>query len=158
MNKEGAMPLTALVVAVVALFVGYLAVRRVSTLDRRLSQVVGEVEQVRAELSAAREKLEAQLQNIHVDAMKESGTLAFLPNMTIAEAMALHPGVGEILTKFSLNGCSSCAISDVDTLEGACRSYGIDQRALMTALSHLLESTPTDLVQMAQARERMPRN
>jgi hypothetical protein len=42
------------------------------------------------------------------------------------------------LADFHLGGCSNCAVSDVDTLEGACRSYGIDLESLMLALNRLL--------------------
>jgi len=45
-----------------------------------------------------------------------------------------------VLASFHLGGCSHCAVSDVDTIEGACQSYGIDQRALMTALNQLIDS------------------
>ena len=44
----------------------------------------------------------------------------------------------EVLASFHLGGCSHCAVSDVDTLEGACQSYGIDQSALMGALNDLV--------------------
>jgi hybrid cluster-associated redox disulfide protein len=59
--------------------------------------------------------------------------------MTIAEALAFHPRVGEVLASFNLGSCSSCAISDVDTIEGACQTYGIDLAALMAALTRLIE-------------------
>ena len=59
--------------------------------------------------------------------------------MTIAEALEIHPKVTEILASFHLGGCSHCAVSDVDTIEGACQTYGIDQKALMSALSQLVD-------------------
>ena len=59
--------------------------------------------------------------------------------MTIAEAMQMHPRVAEVLASFHLGGCSQCAVSDVDTIEGACQTYGIDQAALMQALNGLIE-------------------
>jgi hypothetical protein len=42
-----------------------------------------------------------------------------------------------VLGSFHLGGCSNCAVSDVDTLEGACQTYGVDQKALMAALEAL---------------------
>ena len=58
--------------------------------------------------------------------------------MTIAEALAVHPKVTEVLANFHLGGCSHCAVSDVDTIEGACQTYGLDEKALMAALTGLI--------------------
>ncbi len=70
---------------------------------------------------------------------RQAGELKFSPEMTIAEAMEVHPQVVQVLASFHLGGCSHCAVSDVDTIEGACQSYGIDQSALMTALNQLID-------------------
>jgi hybrid cluster-associated redox disulfide protein len=58
--------------------------------------------------------------------------------MTIAQALDVHPRVQDVLASFHLGGCSHCAVSDVDTIEGACQTYGIDQAALMGALNGLI--------------------
>jgi hybrid cluster-associated redox disulfide protein len=68
---------------------------------------------------------------------RQAGETLFSPRMTIADAMAVHPKVSEVLASFHLGGCSHCAVSDVDTIEGACQTYGIDQKALMNALNGL---------------------
>jgi hypothetical protein len=50
----------------------------------------------------------------------------------------MHPRVAEVLASFHLGGCSQCAVSDVDTIGGACQTYGIDEAALMQALQSLI--------------------
>ncbi len=129
----------ALVVAVVALVVAYLAVRRAGALDLRLSRISDNMVGLRTELIASQGKLSAQVADLRLAQRRQSGELRFEPSMTIAEALQIHPRVGELLASFHLGGCSQCAGSDVDTIEGACRSYGIDQAALMQALNGLIE-------------------
>jgi hybrid cluster-associated redox disulfide protein len=152
------MDIIALIVASVALLVAYLALRRAGAVDLRLSQTNHELGQAKAELNETRGRMEARLQEICLEMRRQAGDLRFLPSMTIAEAMQLHPGVSEVLSKFSLSGCSNCAISDVDTLEGACRSYGIDQDTLMSALGKLLEPDTSELLQMARTLPRATPN
>ena len=135
----------ALIVAVVALTVAYLALRRSGALAQQLSSAQSSLFSLRAELSETREQLEASLTDLRVEAKRRSGELKFEPSMTISEALEMHPRVADVLASFHLGGCSDCAISDVDTLQGACQSYGIDQTALMQALEALVESGQGDL-------------
>jgi hybrid cluster-associated redox disulfide protein len=129
----------ALVVAVVALVVAYLAVRRAGALDQRLSRFSDNLSSLRSELRESHEKLSAQLADLRLAQRRQAGDLKFEPSMTIAEALQIHPRVAELLSSFHLGGCSQCAVSDVDTIEGACQTYGIDQGALMRALNGLIE-------------------
>ncbi len=145
------MNIAALVVAVIALAVAYLTLRRTSALEGRLAQAEADLQRTKDEWAESRRLLEARLQEVSMDVRRHEGGLKFSPNMTIAEALQVHPGVAGVLASFKLSGCSNCSISDVDTLEGACRSYGIDQAALMKALANLLEPAGgSDLLQMAR--------
>ncbi|PKO21826.1 MAG: hypothetical protein CVU38_12610 [Chloroflexi bacterium HGW-Chloroflexi-1] len=133
------MATAALILAIISLLIAYLAVRRTGALDERLSRANSSLQELRADLSETREKLDARLVDLRVELRRQAGQLKFDPRMTIAEALTVHPRVAEVLASFHLGGCSECAISDVDTLAGACQSYGIDQNALMTALAELVE-------------------
>jgi len=130
----------ALVVAVIALVVAYLAVHRAGVLDHRLSRISDNLFTLRSELDENRERLNAQLTELRWAQRRQAGELKFEPTMTIAEALQMHPRVAEVLASFRLGGCSQCAVSDVDTIEGACQTYGIDQGALMQALRGLIET------------------
>jgi hybrid cluster-associated redox disulfide protein len=129
----------ALVVAVVALVVAYLAVRRAGAVDLRLSRLDDNLLSLRSEFTESQAKLSAQIADWRLAQRRQSGELKFEPGMTIAEALQVHPRVAEVLASFHLGGCSQCAVSDVDTIEGACQTYGIDQGALMQALNGLIE-------------------
>jgi hybrid cluster-associated redox disulfide protein len=146
------MNIVAPVISIIALLVAYLAIRRTEALEHRLAEQQSEWRRANAAVEQAQAKLEARVQQIGRETSTASGGLRFTPAMTIADAMQLHPGVADVLASFKLTGCSNCAISDVDTLEGACRSYGVDLAALMQSLSNLLEPHNSgDLLQMARA-------
>ena len=131
------MAIAALIVAAVAFVVAFLGMRRASTLQERLDRAMSAVFEMRSALNETNEKLDAKLFDLRLDLRRQSGETIFTPKMTIAEAMDVHPKVNEVLASFHLGGCSHCAVSDVDTIEGACQTYGIDQAALIDALNGL---------------------
>jgi hybrid cluster-associated redox disulfide protein len=134
-----AVQIIALVVAAVALVVAYVAVRRAGAVDLRLSRMSDALFNLRSEVTESQAKLSAQVADLRLTQRRQSGELKFEPSMTITEALQIHPRVAEVLSSFHLGGCSQCAVSDVDTIEGACQTYGIDQAALMQALNGLIE-------------------
>lgn len=60
-------------------------------------------------------------------------------NMTIAEAMAVHPRVAEVFAAFHLGGCAHCRINEVETLDQVCAGYGVDPDTLLDVLEGLME-------------------
>jgi hybrid cluster-associated redox disulfide protein len=132
------MEVVALITAALALAVAALTLRRSGTLAERLDRTAGSLSDLRTELAAANEKLDAKLTDLRLNVRRQAGEAIFNPKMTIAEALEVHPKVNEVLGSFHLGGCSHCAVSDVDTIEGACQTYGIDQAALMAALNGLV--------------------
>jgi len=132
------MATAALIIAILALLGAFLAFRRVGGLQERLERTMGQLYELRSALSAANEDHERKLNDLRLELKRQAGETIFDPKMTIADAMKVHPQVQDVLAGFHLGGCSHCAISDVDTIEGACQSYGIDQNALMNALNGLV--------------------
>jgi hybrid cluster-associated redox disulfide protein len=129
------MTIAALFVAVLSLVIAYLAFRRADALDKRLSETNDKLFDLRSQLNDA----SGEVRGLRMEMRRQAGDLSFSPTMTIAEALEVHPQVVQVLASFHLGGCSNCAVSDVDTIEGACQSYGIDQTALMTALNQLID-------------------
>ena len=66
----------------------------------------------------------------------------FQLDMTVADAMAVHPRVAEVFAAFHLGGCAHCGVSQVETIEQVCAAYGIDQDALLEVLEGLMEKDP----------------
>ena len=152
------MDIAALIVAVGALLLAYLALSRARVAGLALDKALSRAGEVEAELKETRTALETRLDEVRREIRRQSGTLRFRPEMTIADAMQTHPGVAAVLAEFQLGGCSSCAVSDVDTLEGACRSYSLDLEALLAALNRLVETKQEDAakpIDVSKMRVRM---
>lgn len=66
----------------------------------------------------------------------------FSPDMTIGEAMSMHPRVSEVFAAFHLGGCSSCGIGHVETIGQVCAAYGVDLDTLLEVLEGLMEKQP----------------
>jgi hybrid cluster-associated redox disulfide protein len=83
----------------------------------------------------------------------------FDPNMTVGEAMAVHPRVAEVFAAFQLGGCSSCGISEVETVAQVTMGYGVDVDMLLDVLEELMaeeeakkrESEQADVAEPAAA-------
>lgn len=131
------MTTVALAVALVALLIAFFALRRAGSLQERLDRADRTLYELRSALKETNTQLDEKLNDLKLSLRRQAGEVIFRPDMTIAEAMQVHPRVGEVLAAFHLGGCSHCAVSEVDTIEGACQSYGIDQNALMAALNSL---------------------
>jgi len=63
----------------------------------------------------------------------------FTPDMTVGEAMKLHPRAQFVFASYHLGGCSHCAISEHETIEQVCYGYGIPPDELLESLNSLLE-------------------
>ena len=62
----------------------------------------------------------------------------FSLDMTIAEAMNVHPRVREVFAVFHLGGCAHCAVGQFETLGQVCEGYGVDSETLLEALEGLV--------------------
>lgn len=65
----------------------------------------------------------------------------FTLDMTIAQAMQVHPRAAEVFAAFHLGGCAHCHINQVETLDNVCSAYGLDPNELLEALEGLMEPT-----------------
>lgn len=133
------MTIAALILALVALLAAFLAMRRINSLQQHLARANSTAFELRGALNEMQEQMGQQLTELRLSLRQQAGEAIFRPDMTIAEALTVHPKATEALASFHLGGCSQCAVSDVDTLEGACQTYGLDEKALMAALNGLID-------------------
>jgi hybrid cluster-associated redox disulfide protein len=133
------MTTVALLVAILSLVFAYLAFRRADAIEKRQSETNNRLTELSLQMTQVADEAREGLAGLHLTMRQRAGELNFSPEMTIADAMQVHPKVSEVLASFHLGSCSHCAVSDVDTIQGACQSYGIDQKALMTALNQLVD-------------------
>ncbi len=86
-------------------------------------------------------------QQIVSEELKARGVSArkhFDPDMTIEEAMAVHPQVGEVFAAFHLGGCSNCGIAEYETVGQVCIAYGVDVDVLFDVLEGLVEESEAE--------------
>lgn len=64
----------------------------------------------------------------------------FEPEMTVGEALALHPAARWVFAAYHLGGCTHCAVSNEETLTQVADGYGLPLKKLLSDLNSLLES------------------
>lgn len=62
----------------------------------------------------------------------------FNENMTVLEAMNVHPRAREVFAGYHLGGCSHCAISEYETVRQVCEGYGVPTEAILSSLESLV--------------------
>jgi hybrid cluster-associated redox disulfide protein len=72
------------------------------------------------------------------EVQQPEGFRYFSPDMTIGEAMSVHPRVREVFAAFHLGGCAHCAINQYETLEQVCAGYGVDLEMLLEVLESVV--------------------
>lgn len=74
--------------------------------------------------------------------MSETNTATeaqFRPDMTVGEAMKVHPEAALVFSSYHLGGCSHCSINEMETIEQVCMGYGVPVDQLVESLNNLLE-------------------
>ncbi len=64
----------------------------------------------------------------------------FIPQMTVGDAMALHPNARWVFASYHLGGCSHCAISTEETIEQVAEGYGVPLDKLIEDLNGLFSA------------------
>lgn len=108
------------------------ATRRLDRYNRALFDANDEIRHLREELADAVAQL--RVERLH----QGIGSLAYTPQMTVREALLVHPQTEQILASFHLGGCSSCAVEPDETLAQICREQGRDLAELLQNLNLLL--------------------
>jgi hybrid cluster-associated redox disulfide protein len=115
----------------------------------RVFKLKEEVERGREESDALRRHVGYSLDQLKTDIIdglrteikRQSGAPYFHKDMTIGEALRLHPLAQTVMAGFHLGGCSSCDIKEDHILGAAAKDYGIDLDRLLEALNGLLDGT-----------------
>lgn len=67
----------------------------------------------------------------------------FSADMSVADAMELHPRAAEVFAAFHLGGCAHCHINAFETVEQVCNAYGVEVAVLLEVLEGLFENEAT---------------
>ena len=66
--------------------------------------------------------------------------MTFVPDMTVEQALALHPSAKWVFAAYHIGGCSDCAMSEAETLEQVAAGYQLPLEKLINDLNALLPS------------------
>ncbi len=66
-----------------------------------------------------------------------SADCRFTADMSVADAMQVHPKAREVFAAFHLGGCAHCHISAFETIEQVCNAYGVEVALLLEVLEGL---------------------
>ena len=72
--------------------------------------------------------------------MPEVSERKFDAEMTVGEALALHPAARWVFAAYHLGGCSNCAVSNEETLTQVAEGYGLPLKKLLADLNSLFTS------------------
>lgn len=88
-------------------------------------------------------ELTKQIKRLDFELKRQAGEIVVTPGMRIADILAIHPRMKEVLAGLHLGGCSSCATSDEETLAATAASNGRDLEAILSEIRRFLESPDT---------------
>jgi hybrid cluster-associated redox disulfide protein len=66
--------------------------------------------------------------------------MTFVAQMTVGEALSLHPSAKWVFVAYQIGGCSHCAMSEEETLEQVATGYKLPLGKLIGDLNSLLAS------------------
>ncbi|MCB1201466.1 MAG: disulfide oxidoreductase [Leptospiraceae bacterium] len=73
------------------------------------------------------------------EVVQQDTNVEFHGDMSVGEALRVHPEAGLVLASYHLGGCSHCGINEYETLSQVCMGYGVPLDALLASLNSLLE-------------------
>ncbi|MBX2998008.1 MAG: hypothetical protein KF893_05810 [Caldilineaceae bacterium] len=130
----------ALALALAGLVYAWTVSQGLAQATRRLDRYNRALFDASEEIRRLREEHAQQLATLHGEVARLSGKAAFSPNMTMREIYALHPQAEEVLARFHIGGCSSCAADLDDRLDQLCRASGLDVEHVVGSLNGLFGS------------------
>ena len=63
---------------------------------------------------------------------------AFVPQMTVEQALALHPSAKWVFAAYHVGGCNSCVRAEGETLEELAAGYKLPLESFLRDLNSLL--------------------
>jgi hybrid cluster-associated redox disulfide protein len=116
----------------------WFAHRRIKNLSKRLDQINDRLYHWGAESRNSFEGLHKAIQGIDLDIKRRAGELRVTSDMLIADVLAIHPRMKEVLAAMHLGGCSSCSTSAAETLGEGAASYDLDTERILEEVNKFL--------------------
>lgn len=128
----------AVALGLIGILMAWRANRKNKELQERIAQTNSRAYSVRREMQEAQAEAEARLLQLKFQLLKLQGELKVVPEMKIAEILAVHPQAEQVLAAFHLGGCSSCAVDPGQSLSEAVAVNGYELEPILVALNTLV--------------------
>jgi len=124
---------SAILFILLLLVAGYawLVHRKAKGLVRRLDHVNDRLYSWGGDTRQALEAMEQRVRALEFEKRRDRGEFNIGPDTLIADLLAIHPRMKEVLAAMHLGGCSSCSTSQVETLGEGVASYNLDLDAIL---------------------------
>ncbi len=130
------------IVSGISLIVAVYSVISTRKLKQEVQQAHDEADALRRHVGYSLDQLKTDIiAGLKTEMQRQSGAPYFHKDMTIGQALKLHPLAQTVMAGFHLGGCSSCDIKEDHILGAAAKDYGIDLDKLLESLNGLLDGT-----------------
>ncbi len=119
-------------------FHSFLASSAAKAAQRRASQMSDRLYSWGSETRTMMEELRQQIRRLDFEIKRRAGELTISPEMSIADILAIHPRMKEVLAGVQLGSCSGCAASGNESLAAGAASYGLDINLIMGEIHRFL--------------------
>jgi hybrid cluster-associated redox disulfide protein len=131
-----------IIMSEIALFFAFLALVLTLRANSRQKRLAWDIERVQhrgtsnmTEIEEIRSLFTGELRKLKLELRKTKGGPLFTKETTFGEVLELHPRGREILARFHIGGCSSCAVSEFETIEQGASSHGVNMDQLLDQLN-----------------------
>jgi hybrid cluster-associated redox disulfide protein len=114
------------------------AFQRTRNVESSMDELISEIRKMGRESEERIEALRAELLRLKAQSVVATGKAHFKPEMTVGDALALHPRASEVFASYHIGGCSSCGVDATDTVREGAQKNGVDVSALVDSLNGLL--------------------
>lgn len=151
------MSVGAILLVVMGLGLAWLA-RRVLRLSRDVRDAESRLARRFYHVQGRLTELESLVRELEFDRRRLRGEIRFEPSTKLADALAVHPRVREILAGFGLSGsgCAGGGLDESKTISETCAAASLDTRAVLEALRAFVEN-PAARVEARAAQARIYR-
>ena len=130
------------IISAISLILATYSLIRVFKLKEEVQRVRDEADALRRHVGYSLDQLKTDIiAGLKTEVRRQSGAPDFHKDMTIGEALKLHPLAQTVMGGFHLGGCSSCDIKEDHILGAAAKDYGINLDNLLEALNGILDGT-----------------
>lgn len=136
------MTLTTTLLAILVMGLGgacFLLWQKMKAIRQRLETLNDRLYSWGAETRSMMEEMRKHIRRLDFELRRQAGQIEVTQDMRIADLLALHPRMKEVLAVLHKGGCSSSASGEQETLAAGAASLGLDVSAILEEIRRFIE-------------------